>query len=550
LEPEGWHTVEWTDGETAMLVVDRASGRIVDANPAAEAFLRQPRPELLQRAFAEVVSSEDIFPFLDAAGEPVFEPRGDAGSALMPGGRARAVPLGDGGACLVSIEVEHVARPDIEMRRMTWALEAYARSSKALIRSNTLSEMAERVCQAIVEHDDYALATIVMADLPPSKAVRPIASAGDAVGYLEGLDLSIDESIPEGRGPTGRALRSGMPLLMNDSLRDPIFDTWRDRAIRFGLRSSTTVPFRHGDLRGAIMVYAARPSIFTEREVHIFRELGDELAFAINVLLARARLDEERHARARAEAELQAKQAEVARIARALSVGEFAATIAHEITQPLAAVITNIETAQRFLAAASPNMERVRAAMDRALRDADRAADVIRQTRRFVARAEEDFAINDINAIIDPILGHGSVGARNPDIDILVELAPDLPLVRCSAIQIQQVLVNLFVNAREAMEDVPDRRSRIEVRSARTDSGGVLVTVADNAGGMSEETRKHVFEPMYTSKKNGMGLGLSISRSIVEAHGGKLWCEPAEPVGTVFCMSLPAAGSGEEDDSA
>ena len=252
---------------------------------------------------------------------------------------------------------------------------------------------------------------------------------------------------------------------------------------------------------------------------------------------------------ARAEAELHAKQAEIARISRALTVGEFAATVAHEITQPLAAVITNVETAQRFLAAEVPNLERVRAAMDRALRDADRATEVIRSTRRFVARAEHDFELHDLTEIIGQILSQGSPDLRDATLEVTVDLAPGLLPVRCSAIQLQQVMINLFVNAREALQEIAGRRPRIAIRTQAAPDGGIVMSVTDNAAGMSDEIRARVFEPMYTSKKNGMGLGLSISRSIVEAHGGRLWCEPGDPVGTVFYMSLPAAGSEDDDEA-
>lgn len=547
---EVWQTAEWADGEAAMLVVDCLSGRILDANPEAEAFWRQPRAELLQRPVAELLSSRDIQPLLcghDTCA-PIRTVRGHRGRRKCVAGQARVSGMPGGKTCLVTTEFGHPEQPDFEIRRLTWALEAYARSAKALIRARTLPEMAARVCQAIVAHDDYAVATIGLVDPAVDQSVRFIAGAGDALSYVDGLVLSLDEANPEGQGPTGRALRAGTPLVMHDSLRDPIFARWRDRAIRQGIRSSATVPFRSGDdVVGAILVYASRPHIFTDREVQIFVELGEEMGFAMAVLKNRERLEEEREARFRAESELRAKQAEVARIARALTVGEFASTITHEITQPLAAIITNLETAQRFLATDPPKLDMAQAAMQRALRDGDRATNVIRQTRRFVAREEEDFEHHDINAIIELILAFVSPDLHMADFNVTLRLAAGLPQVRCSTVQLQQVLVNLLVNASEAMLEVSDRPGRLEIGTRLSEDGTVLVSITDNGPGMSDEARTRAFEPMYTSKENGMGLGLSISRSIVDAHGGRLWCEPGIPDGTVFHMSLPAVG-GEDCD--
>lgn len=526
-----------------MLVVDPNSDAILDANPAAEALYRTARADLLQQAASTVIALK-----WDGSGNSISAGGNPLVRSVDHGGRATATRLTGDDAYLITVAPEQAVETDTEVHRLTWALEAYARSAKALIRSTTLSEMAQRVCQAIVEHHDYALATIVLAGPLSGQEIRFIARAGSAVGYLDGLEVSLDPTVPEGQGPTGRAIRSGQPLVMDDCLRNPIFQMWRDRAIRFGIRSSATVPFTHeGHVVGAVMVYAAKPRAFSEREVEIFEELGEELAFAISVLQDRERLELEQKARSEAEAQVRARQSEIARIARALTIGEFASSIAHEITQPLAAVITNVETALRFMSQAVPNLDMTKAALERALRDADRAHHVIRQTRSFVAREEQAFLDCDANEIVSTVTDFLAADMKAADVRVAFHPGEGLPLIHCNAVQMQQVLINLMVNAKEAMQDIRERPKILEIRTTLEDTGTVLFQVIDNGEGMSEETSRHVFEPLYTSKKSGMGLGLSISRSIVEAHGGRLWCEPHAPTGTAFFVRLPGLQNVESD---
>jgi len=439
--------------------------------------------------------------------------------------------------------------PANEIKRLNWALEAYARSAKAMMRARTIEEMAEQVCRAVVERESYVVAAIALSEPAPDCRIRFIARAGKASDYVDGLKLSWDPAHPFGNGPGGRAIRSGVPVVTNDTQLDPSFDPWRERARGGGIGSLVVVPFGWEDGRaiGAVHVFADAANNFLPREVQIFEELGEELLFAMGVIADQQKLEAARHAQAAAEAESRRRQAELSRIARVLTVGEFAASISHEITQPLAATITNIETALRYLAPASGKVDDARAALERALRDAERATAVIRETRRQIARGDAEFAPCDLNRIVAEILETAQESLHLAEVSVHSELASGPLPVLGSAIQLEQVIVNLLMNARDALQETTGRERRMEIRSFRESDGGSCVTVLDNGAGMSKETRDRVFDHFFTTKQTGMGMGLAISRSIVEAHGGTLWCEAAETGGTRFCMRLPAA-SGVHDD--
>lgn len=530
MKQQSWHTAEWSDSDLAMLVLAPAlAGQapvLLDANPAALAFWRLPRDALLKKGLASLLA--------DPAG--VATKTWSVTSSALP----------DSGLTLLRIAPQQAMQPASEVRRLTWAMQAYARSSKALIRSDSLEEMANKVCDAIVAFDNYALAIIAMAEAAPALSVRPIAAAGRARGYADGLALSVDPELAEGQGPTGVAMRSGHPLFMRDALTDPVFAAWRDRARHYGLRSSVTVPIQVAqEVVGAIIVYAATPDAFSNSEVQIFQELGEELAFAMEVITNKQRLEEARRAQAQAEADLKEQQSEVARIARALTLGEFASTIAHEITQPLAAVITNVETGLRFMAAGADNGEKVKAALNRALRDADRAHHVVQHTRNFVKREDPNPELCAINPLIEGVIRYLAGDMQRAGIQVDFRQAADLQRVLARPVQLQQVLINLIINAKDALQPVVERLRRITITTRDHPEGGIVVSVSDNGSGMSAEASKRVFDHFFTSKQGGMGLGLALSRSIIESHGGHLWYEPLEPHGACFSFRLPAGESAD-----
>jgi C4-dicarboxylate-specific signal transduction histidine kinase len=241
--------------------------------------------------------------------------------------------------------------------------------------------------------------------------------------------------------------------------------------------------------------------------------------------------------RKRVEEALTEAQMELTRVNRVILVGETAATIAHEINQPLAAAVTNANTGLRWLAAHPPEIEEAREALGRIVTDSMRAAEVIRRIRSLVGRAplrKEPLNVNE--AIHEAILlVDGEI--RKNQVSLRTQLSEQLPRVLADRIQLQQLLLNLMRNAVEAMATESLRELKIE--SQLGDSQDVRIMVRDSGPGLDPKAAGKLFDHFYTTKADGMGMGLTISRSIVEAHGGRLWATANLPRGAVFHFTLP-----------
>jgi len=237
----------------------------------------------------------------------------------------------------------------------------------------------------------------------------------------------------------------------------------------------------------------------------------------------------------KAEEELRSTQARLARASQIATVAELSASIAHEINQPLAAIVSNAQTCQTWLAGDTPNIERARIAVDRIVRDATAAADVVRRTRALFKRATAEKSLLHINEVIEEVWRLLQNEMVRRGILAELDLAQQLPPTVADRIQIQQVLVNLMRNAAEAME-TSDSSKQLTVRSRHVD-GMIVVEVCDCGSGLTD--KENVFEPFYSTKQNGMGIGLAICRSIIQAHDGELSARDNAPRGTIFAFTLP-----------
>ncbi len=248
--------------------------------------------------------------------------------------------------------------------------------------------------------------------------------------------------------------------------------------------------------------------------------------------------------RKRAEEALQKTQAELAHVTRVTTMGALTSSIAHEVNQPLAAVVTNANAALRWLAAQPPNIGEARETLERIVRDGHRAGEVIGRTRALLKKTATVTAPVDLNGLIEDSVALVQGEIRRHRILLRTELAHDLPPVAGDRVQLQQVLLNLVMNGIEAMKKVTDRPRELLIRSRRDPSEAVLVSVQDTGVGLEPQSAERVFEAFYTTKAEGLGMGLAICRSIIEAHGGRLWASANEPRGAVFQFILPS------DDSA
>lgn len=241
---------------------------------------------------------------------------------------------------------------------------------------------------------------------------------------------------------------------------------------------------------------------------------------------------------------LQDLQAELIFMSRYTALGEMASTLAHELNQPLTAATSYLNGARRLLDGKKPeDLPMVRQAIDNAAEQALRAGQIIRKLREFVARGENDRQPEDISKLIEEASALALVGARETGTHVSYDFHPAVGMVLVDKIQIQQVILNLMRNALEAMQDSPRRELRVSARP--TDQELVEVSVFDTGSGIAPEVADKLFQPFMTTKAQGMGVGLSISRTIVEAHGGRLWAEPNPGGGTIFRLTLRGL-TGEE----
>ena len=245
-----------------------------------------------------------------------------------------------------------------------------------------------------------------------------------------------------------------------------------------------------------------------------------------------------------AEARLRTLQGELSHIARLTEMGQLSAALAHELNQPLTAILNYMNVAKRLLASTDvPTVAKANDAIAKAGQQALRAGQIIRRLRDFVEKRDTKRTIEDINKVAEDAIALGLLGHASANIKVRAEFAHDLPPIMADKVQIQQVIINLLRNAAEAMANSP--RRELTISTAGIDDSGVEITVADTGPGIPEAVAARLFEPFVTSKPNGMGIGLAISYSIVEAHGGRLRMTPNKGGGTVFRFHLPAAQTME-----
>ncbi len=253
--------------------------------------------------------------------------------------------------------------------------------------------------------------------------------------------------------------------------------------------------------------------------------------------------------RQQTESRLQELQAELVHISRLTAMGEMASTLAHELNQPLSALANYLQGSRRLLEDREDgNARLVRDALGKAADQALRAGEIIRRLRDFVARGETERRIESVSKLVEEASALSLVGAKEQGVRVRLQFDPRVDLVLVDKVQIQQVLLNLLRNALEAMASAPHRE--LTVRAEPVDKQMVRVSVADTGSGISEEVAAQIFQPFVSTKRQGMGIGLSISRTIVQSHGGQIETRPNPGGGSVFSFTIPAVGKDEVRDDA
>jgi C4-dicarboxylate-specific signal transduction histidine kinase len=337
------------------------------------------------------------------------------------------------------------------------------------------------------------------------------------------------EGIPANRDTViGRAACDRRTIHVHDlAAEDSEYPVGSRHAKREGHRTTLATPLlRKGTPIGVILIRRMEVRSFRDKQIALLETFADQAVIAIeNVRLF--------------EAEKQRTLA-LAHANRVATMGHLAASIAHEVKQPIAAVVTTADAALRWLGAQPPELGEVRQALGGIIKDGNRASDVIGRIRGLITKVPPRHDPLDVNqAIVDATTLTRSE-LFNHRIALQIQLAQGLPVVQGDRIQLQQVLLNLIINAIEAMSAVNEGPRELLISSASNAADSVLVAVQDSGPGLTPESSDRLFQAFHTSKPDGMGMGLSICRSIVEAHGGRVWAAASTPRGAIFQFTLPA----------
>jgi C4-dicarboxylate-specific signal transduction histidine kinase len=261
--------------------------------------------------------------------------------------------------------------------------------------------------------------------------------------------------------------------------------------------------------------------------------------------MANQQLQSEIAEREAAENRLFEAQNEIARIARITTMGELVASIAHEVNQPLGSIVMSGDSCLRWLEAKPPNLDEAHQAVEAIIRDGTRASNVLVRTRKLLRRGERLRESLDINEVIREVLSLSDGELRRNGISMRIEMQENLPPATIDRVLLQQVLLNLIMNAIDAMRTISDRTRVLSIRTEEQASGTITVFVQDSGTGIDPDNLSRIFETFFTTKREGIGMGLTISRSIIEAHGGRLWAVANDGPGSTFCFTLPIEKEGD-----
>jgi PAS domain S-box-containing protein len=641
-------------------------GNITSVNPAFEGMTGHQLGELVGRAAADFVPEAVLRELPRQEAElPGTESEADvpglsATTLVSRDGREIPVsfttsfmrdPAGEVRAMVVTVkDITELKRTEGELRRVNRALGVLSDCNQALLHASEESELLRDVCRIVVDVGGYTLAWAGLAEQDESKRVRPVAQAGYEEGYLDMVSITWADT-GRGRGPTGTAIRTGMPTICRDILTDPDYAPWRAEAMRRGYASSVALPLTtEGSTLGALNIYAAEPDAFDAEEVGFLVRLAENLTYGMMSLRTRAE-------RARAEQALRAsdeqyrglfedvpvglyrttpegeileanpslvhmlgypdlehlltvsvvdlyvdveertqwqariekegvlhgaevrfrrydgsvlwvrdsaravrdaagkvayyhgyvenitewKKAQTAMIqAERLAIaGKLAASLTHEINNPLQSVIGCLGLAQETLAEGGDAGQYMQVARE----ELRRAARVVAQLRDLHRRSVlEERKPVDLNALLEQVLTLSRKQCDDSGVKVNWAVATDLPPQVLAADQMEQVLLNLVLNALDAMP----KGGRLQVSTSRTSEPvGVSIEFADSGVGIAEDVLPHIFEPFYSTKSKGLGLGLFVTESIVRRHGGHIEVESEVGRGTVFRVWLPQGGFSE-----
>jgi signal transduction histidine kinase len=363
--------------------------------------------------------------------------------------------------------------------------------------------------------------------LSEESGLRRVAVRGDPL--LVSQAWSSFPVLAEKGSFLSRLATSGLPTYITDvtALEGDHRDDYWTMVVNAGFRSGMVVPLLKGnEIVGTITLGRKQVQPFTDRQISLFRDFAAQATIALEST--------------RRERQYREMQSELAHANRVATMGQLTASIAHEIKQPIATASTNAAAALRFLDRSPPDMAEVKEAFTCIVDDAHRASDIVDRIGSLIKKAPPRKEVVDLNAAILEVTALTHSEAVRTGVTVSTQLAGELPRIQGDRVQLQQVMLNLIVNAIQSMRGVEDGNRELHISTVSIEPEGVCVAVRDTGPGLSPESLPRLFEPFYTTKPDGMGMGLSICRSIIEAHGGRLWTTGCEPRGAFFQFTIPA----------
>jgi len=356
--------------------------------------------------------------------------------------------------------------------------------------------------------------------------LRRVAMRGDPL-FVEQAWSLFPELAETGSMPTRHATMSPIHIPDMRAVEDALRDDFWVKVVNSGVRTALNMPLlKDNEIIGTIALGRTRVQPFTDRQIALFVDFASQATIAL-----------ESTRRERQFREMQNDQAHANRV---VTMSQLTASIVHEIRQPLATARNNAAAALQFLDKCPPDVAEVREALTCIMDDTDRTNDIVDRIGSLIKKAPPQKEVVDLNAAILDVIAliHGEL--VNSGVTVITELAGGLPRIQCDRVQLQQVMLNLIANAIQSMSGVEDGNRELHISTVNIEPEGVCVAVRDTGQGLRAESLSRLFDPFYTTKPDGMGMGLSICRSIVEAHGGRLWATSCEPRGALFQFTIPA----------
>jgi PAS domain S-box-containing protein len=530
------HFPQIFDGIPALIAVMNAAGEVELVNRQVLEYFGKTLEELKSWATSDAVHPDDLSSVVAAwrrsveTGHPFeSEHRQRRADGAYRWFHSRALPLRDAEGRAFRW---YVLQTDIDDRkRAEFLLWTEKRSLEMISGGASLDDILNGLCSSIDGQASEAFSTILLME-PEGEQLWQAAGPRVPRSWLPALN---PRPIGPREGCCGAAAYWKERVIVSDVSTDPVWpDEYRDLALQNGIRAAWSEPIltKDSELLGTFALYSPKPRPPTAAELELIAAAGHIALIAISRQRSQVALRKSEDA-------LRDAQADLARVTRMTTMGELVASIAHEVNQPLMAIVTNADTCLSWLARDTPQLDEARRAAERIVRDGHRAGDIIKSIRALARKSRPEMTQLDINDVIAEVLVLTRGELRRHDVSLETELSGGLEPVMGDRIQVQQVILNLIMNGIEAMNAIMDRPRVLRVSSQIDGPGSVLIAVTDTGTGLDPAKVNRIFDAFFTTKPEGMGMGLSICRSIIEAHGGRLRASPNPPYGSVFQFTMP-----------